>query len=667
MRRIKIDDLFNINSLAAPQYNSTGSQLIYVENHINKIDDKYTSYIHLYDLNSNVDLKLIDNNSLNFEPKWFDSDKSFLFISNISGRNQIYKFDLSKNKIFQMTQLNSKEQIVDFVISPNEEYLVLICQEDSISENEQIAYETTRLFYQSNGRGLLTKNGKENNVYIKCLNKKIFFRIGRSYLGYGLRKAVSITPDSRSIFIEELIDPYNDLKTDTGLYEYHLNENFDSIVSRKSFTKQLASVGMFGEMAFSDNYRYIGFLGSTLPYRTSNQIKLYIYDTQLDNFVNLLEDVDVQVTDFCVTDFHQNNTNTQLKWNETTESFIFLVSQEGNVCLFSANPKSLEVKRLTNIHGHIQDFSINRKKNKAILVISTPSLPATLQELDLDTKECRSLNVPVKKLNDNYDFANYQKFEFSHPDGGRIPCFLVLPQNYKENHKFPLILNIHGGPYTMHGYTFNHEIQVMAASGFAVLLVNPRGSIGYGQHHLDGVVGKYGEKDYEDLMIAVDGILSKCPYIDRDNLFVTGGSYGGFMTNWIVTKTARFKRAATQRSMTNFVSMFGTSDIGASFFSEENAGSDILNPQKLWQKSPLAYVKNVKTPMLIIQSDHDLRCPLEQAEQWFVALRYNHVSAKFIKIFNENHELSRSGTPSKRIFRLQQIMDCFMKSDYFSS
>lgn len=159
-------------------------------------------------------------------------------------------------------------------------------------------------------------------------------------------------------------------------------------------------------------------------------------------------------------------------------------------------------------------------------------------------------------------------------------------------------------------------------------------------------------------MTAVDGVLEEFNCIDSNELFVTGGSYGGFMVNWIVTQNQRFKAAITQRSMSNFVSMIGTSDIGYYFFVEESR-ADILQPEILWQKSPLAHVKNVETPILVMQSEQDYRCPMEQADQWYRALKYLKKEAKFIRFNHANHELSRTGNPQLRIIRLREMLKWF--------
>jgi dipeptidyl aminopeptidase/acylaminoacyl peptidase len=161
-------------------------------------------------------------------------------------------------------------------------------------------------------------------------------------------------------------------------------------------------------------------------------------------------------------------------------------------------------------------------------------------------------------------------------------------------------------------------------------------------------------------MKGLDIALKRYPFIDPTQLFVTGGSYGGFMTNWMVSHTNRFKAAVTQRSMSNFISLFGTGDIGYHFFIDE-LNADIHDYKKLWKHSPLAYVDRVETPILILQSENDNRCPMEQAEQWFVALKFDKKVAEFVRFPHSTHELSRKGDPSLRIKRLSLIIDWFEK------
>lgn len=202
-------------------------------------------------------------------------------------------------------------------------------------------------------------------------------------------------------------------------------------------------------------------------------------------------------------------------------------------------------------------------------------------------------------------------------------------------------------------------MQVLADKGYAVLFTNPRGSHGYGQTFVNAVRGDYGGMDYADIMSGVDYVLEHFDFIDETRLGVTGGSYGGFMTNWIVGHTDRFKAAVTQRSISNWLSFYGVSDIGY-FFTEWEVGCNVWDdPERLWHHSPLKYVKNIQTPLLILHSEKDYRCPIEQAEQLFIALKHLKRETKLVRFPEANHDLSRSGPPALRLERLNHIVGWF--------
>ncbi len=230
--------------------------------------------------------------------------------------------------------------------------------------------------------------------------------------------------------------------------------------------------------------------------------------------------------------------------------------------------------------------------------------------------------------------------------------------NTDQTAPVPALLSIHGGPHTAYGHTFMHEFQVLAASGYGVCYSNPRGSVGYGQAWVEDIYGRWGSVDQADLLNFFDVCLAQFSELDSQKTGVLGGSYGGYMTNWITGHTDRFKVAITDRSICNLISFNGTSDIGLRFWNTElglsfNKQADAL---KLWDLSPLKYVENVKTPTLIVHSEQDHRCPIEQAEQWYAALTLGGVPTRFVRFPTENHELSRSGRPDRRIQRLNEYL-----------
>ena len=248
-----------------------------------------------------------------------------------------------------------------------------------------------------------------------------------------------------------------------------------------------------------------------------------------------------------------------------------------------------------------------------------------------------------------------------------IDGWVIYPRDFVKGGSYPAILDVHGGPRTAYGSVFFHEMQVWAQRGYFVVYCNPRGSGGRGDAFAD-IRGKYGSIDYADIMSFLDTCLSSIPEIDRKRLGVTGGSYGGFMTNWIIGHTDRFAAAATQRSISNWTSFYGTSDIGYYFATDQNATLtfDQAGFLKLWEFSPLRYINACKTPTLIIHSAKDYRCPLEQGYQLFTALKDRDIPSEMYVFHEETHELSRSGKPQARKLRLQAItewMDRYLVKD----
>lgn len=241
-------------------------------------------------------------------------------------------------------------------------------------------------------------------------------------------------------------------------------------------------------------------------------------------------------------------------------------------------------------------------------------------------------------------------------EGCDIDGWVLKPIDYDENKKYPAILDVHGGPKTVYGEVFYHEMQLWASEGYFVFFCNPTGSDGRGNEFAD-IRGKYGTIDFRNLMDFTDAVLEKYPQIDRNRIGETGGSYGGFMTNWIVGHTDRFACAATQRSISNWVSFYGISDIGPDFSMDQTGGNIEDKIEKMWEHSPLKYVNNVVTPLLFIHSDEDYRCPMSQGIQFYTALMQRNQMVRMCLFHGENHELSRSGKPKHRVRRLVEITD----------
>lgn len=245
-------------------------------------------------------------------------------------------------------------------------------------------------------------------------------------------------------------------------------------------------------------------------------------------------------------------------------------------------------------------------------------------------------------------------------NGDELTGYVLLPKDFDKNKKYPTLLSVHGGPKTEFSDIFHHEHQMFASAGYMVIYTNPHGSSGRGVKFSD-IRGRYGDIDYDDLMTFTDLAIEKYPQIDIEKMGVYGGSYGGFMTNWTIGHTDRFAAACAQRSISNWTSFYGVSDIGY-YFAPDQTASDMWDSlDKMWDQSPIKYAPNVTTPTLFIHSDEDYRCPLEQGLQMYTRIKENGTDTKMYIFHGENHELSRSGKPKGRIKRLEAIKEWFDK------
>jgi dipeptidyl aminopeptidase/acylaminoacyl peptidase len=263
------------------------------------------------------------------------------------------------------------------------------------------------------------------------------------------------------------------------------------------------------------------------------------------------------------------------------------------------------------------------------------------------------------------ELAEVERFEAVSADGTEVEAWLVRPPGLDESRKYPVLLTIHGGPFTQYGTGFFDEVQVYAGAGYCVLFSNPRGGSGHSEEWGRAIRGPggdagpgWGTVDYEDLMGVVDTALERYPFLDPDRLGVLGGSYGGFMTSWIVSHTKRFKAALSERAVNHMVSAFGSSDIFWIF--ERQFGGPMWEHVDDWLRmSPATYAREIETPLLIVHSENDLRCNVEQGEHLFTLLRLLGKEVEMLRFPAEGHELSRSGSPVHRVQRFEAILEWF--------
>jgi dipeptidyl aminopeptidase/acylaminoacyl peptidase len=344
-------------------------------------------------------------------------------------------------------------------------------------------------------------------------------------------------------------------------------------------------------------------------------------------------------------------------WLPDGRSVLSLVSRQGTVEVVRFPLGKKTPQTIVGGDREVAAFTVSRDGARLVAIISDPTHP--YEVFSIENQQEHRLSTENDALLETVDLAAPEPFQVASTDGESVHGWLLKPAGFSERKKWPLVLEVHGGPETMYAWTFMHEFQVLAARGYAVLYTNPRGSKGYGEAFTARIFADWGNQDAADCMAAVDA-ASNWRWVDTTRLGVTGGSYGGFMTAWLVGHTDRFRAAVSQRGCYNFVSFYGTSDIGP-FFGDYILGGPVYEREALYRdRSPLTYAKHMRTPLLLIHSEQDLRCPIEQAEQLFVQLRrIGKTEVEMVRFPEESHNLSRSGRPDRRIERLERIVGWF--------
>ena len=416
----------------------------------------------------------------------------------------------------------------------------------------------------------------------------------------------------------------------SSVYEYDLETGVLSTVYANDNTMYLRRLALVNGELFA-----IGSVGSCICGQSFYTFK--------DGKPELRLHTEWMLNNAVCTDCHYGALNT----NQSHDEKYYLVNTvEECSYVFSFDGK--ELVKLTEGMGSVD----------AIVFIEDQMYALAMQDMKL--QEIYKVNgAKLEQLSD-INTAALSDYYVAWPE--ELRCFnvdeihgLVLkPMNYDPNKTYPMILDIHGGPKASYGPVFYHEMQVWAGMGYFVVYCNPHCSDGRGDDFSD-YIKHYGSTDYFDIMKFVDTVLETYPNIDKDNLAVTGGSYGGYMTNWIITQTDRFKVAASQRSISNRVSDFYYSDYSYDVTHENGVPRDDAFIKLSWDRSPIKFANNAKTPTLFIQSTQDYRCPFPEALQLFSALKWNGVEARLCGFKGENHELSRSGKPLHRERRLEEI------------
>jgi dipeptidyl aminopeptidase/acylaminoacyl peptidase len=625
--------------VADPVVSPDGERVAFVVSHLDREANGYKAAIWMVDVaGAEEPYQYTSGSGMDFSPRWSPAGSQLAFISNRSGRNQVYVISANGGESRQLT--GGDDPVSDITWSPDGGSLYFVARTGE-KFNETTDTKVLRTL----------KNRMDGEGFWDGRRRQIF-RIGiddgsspeQITEGDWDSTQPAVSPDGSKLAFCSNREEDRDASTKMDVWVQQLDGGGDERIT--------GADGSYGAPSWSPDGKSLAYTGHPVvePYGPTTLDDLFVRDLDSGEDRSLLGGLDREPGNSAMADLRYNLPAQRPLWSAGGRAVLTLVSDAGSVHVYRC---PLDGAREVIVSGSrdIQSFTI---ASNGVVAVASSSLSDPTDVFVIENGGERRLTNMNRAYLSEVEPAGVEEVRFPSDPAVEVHGWLLTPPGFNPKARYPAVIQVHGGPHGMYGTGFFHEMQLLAARGYVVLMTNPRGSTGYGQEWVAGTKQDWGGADYRDVMAGAD-YLAGLSFVDAARMGIMGGSYGGYMVNWTLGQTDRFRAAVSMRSTANRASLWGTSDINWSYNAWEYGGSPYDNPEFYRERSPLTYVANVTTPVLLLHSENDLRCPISQSEEFFTALKLHGKTAEFVRFPDESHGLSRTGQPKHRVERLERI------------
>lgn len=659
---MKAEDLLRIQFLGDPQVSPDGNQILFTKRHISAEKNKYVANVFSVDMDGKV-TQWTQGEGGAGAARWSPNGDRIAFVSGREDKQaQIFLIPTSGGEARKLTSL-PEGSIGEIKWSPDGKLIAYTFRETGENWTQKAAKEREAsgkstppraidsLWYRLDGDGYFdnqrhavhvvdTETGEHRKIYDKC-------PLGM----YGM----TWSPDSKELAIAHTINknPFADRPNDQ-IFRV-------AVADGQAWQIEGLPVGEKGSLTWSPDGKTIAYIGDdseTDPWGVHNS-KLFVVPAEGGEARCLTREDDYCLSVMGLSDTKDAYGYAMAEWSPDSKAIYVSIGWHGATNLGYVEVEKARVELLTSGQHTILVGNLSKNGERVACVFGTATKLNEVAVIDLNDlpHSPRVLTHFNQEFHDEIIAVEPEEVWLESSDGTKVQAWVMKPVGYLEPKRYAAVLEIHGGPHAQYGWAFFHEFQVLCAEGYVVVFSNPRGSKGYGENFCAAIRGNWGGPDWEDIQTVTRWMQSQ-PYIHPGLMGVMGGSYGGYMTNWVIGHTKEFKAAITDRCVSNLVSMGGNSDfpINRDGYWPGSPVGNLETIKVLWEQSPIAYFDKVETPTLIIHSEGDLRCNVEQAEQVFSALQVRGIESRLVRYpLSTSHGLSRGGPPDLRLHRLGEI------------